>query len=279
MRVRKISQALSILAAVGLTLTGCGTDAGTTTSAAPAPTTAAPTSTEAPAAFSRDSIDPGRMQAYSFVSGSGVEIDYLLYLPEDYDEDRAWPLILSLHGFLGTDQTLESVHTKNPVAWVDPDAEFPFLLVARKAPNGPWSRFHEPMDELFDVLGDSLSIDPKALFLTGLSAGAVGVWEWALARPERFAGIAPVAGGPAMSPDAPIPEDLCRLADLPVWVAHGEADEHLPPESIAVVVAALEECGSTSVRFTTYEDLKHIESIAAAYAGPDLYQWMLEQVP
>ncbi len=279
MAVRKARKALATVIAGGLAFTACGTDAGTTTSAAPVPTTEAPTTTETPAAFSPDSIDPGQMQAYSFVSGSGLEIDYLLYLPEDYDDDRAWPLILSLHGFLGTDQTLESVRTKNPVAWVDPDVEFPFVLVAPKAPDGPWSQLHEPMDELFDVLGDSLSIEPEALFLTGLSAGAVGVWEWALARPERFAGIAPVAGGPAISPDAPIPEDLCRLVDLPVWVAHGEADEHLPLESIAAVVTALEECGSTSVRFTTYEDLKHIESIATAYAGPDLYQWMLEQVP
>jgi predicted peptidase len=204
-----------------------------------------------------------------------VEIEYLLYLPEDYDDDRAWPLILSLHGFLGTDQTLglESVRTQTPVAWVDLNVEFPFVVVAPKA-KGLWSQFHEPMDELFEVLGDSLSIDGEAQFLTGLSAGAPGVWLWALARPDLFAGIAPVAGSLTS-----VPEDICLLSNLPIWLAHGEADSEIQVGWFVALIEALEECGSTVVRFTDYASLGHFESISTAYAGPDLYEWMLEQVP
>jgi predicted peptidase len=273
----------SVLVVVGLVAAACGDGTSTTTAAARSaataiPPTTSPITTESPAAFNRDSMEPGQQSAYSFVSGSGVEIEYLLYVPQDYDDSRSWPLILSLHGFLGRDQTLDSVRTKNPLEWIDPEAEFPFILIAPKAPDGLWSLYHEPMDELFEVLGESLSINSEALFLTGLSAGAVGVWQWALARPDRFAGIAPIAGGPSMSPDDAIPEDVCRLADVPMWVAHGEADEHLPIESITGVVAALQGCGSTVVHFTVYEDLKHLDSIRTAYAGPDLYEWMLEQV-
>ncbi len=277
-----------------LSVAGCSDDASTTTTASAAtaaptttaattPTTTVPattasteattTTTEAPEAFSRDSIVPGQQRAYSFISGSGVEIEYLLYLPEDYDDDRAWPLILSLHGFLGADQTLESVRTQNPVAWVDPNVEFPFVVVAPKA-NGLWSQFHEPMDELFEVLGDSLSIESEAQFLTGLSAGAPGVWLWALARPDRFAGIAPVAGSLTS-----VPEDICLLSNLPIWVAHGEADSEIQIDWFVALIGALEECGSTMVRFTDYPSLGHFESISTAYAGPDLYEWMLEQVP
>ena len=280
-----------------LLVAGCGDDASTTTAASAATTTTAPTTTaattttttvpattasteptttttEAPEAFSRNSIAPGQQRAYSFVSGSGVEIEYLLYLPEEYDDDRAWPLILSLHGFLGTgDQTLESVRTQNPVAWVDPNVEFPFVVVAPKA-KGLWSEVHEPMDELFEVLGDSLSIDGEAQFLTGLSAGAPGVWLWALARPDRFAGIAPVAGSLTS-----VPEDICLLSDLPIWMAHGEADSEIQIDWFVALIEALEECGSTVVRFADYPSLGHFESISTAYAGPDLYEWMLEQVP
>lgn len=272
-----------------LVVTSCGGGATSTTAVpsvtevAPAPSggggTSAPTPDPAPPAFSRDSTEPGTQHAYSFTSASGVDIEYLLYVPQGYDEGTAWPVILFLHGFLGTDQTLESMRTKNPVAWLDPNAAFPFVLVAPKGPDGLWSEYHEPLEELLDALGDSLSLDPEGVFLTGLSAGASGVWGWAMAQPDRFAGIAPVAGGPSMSQSDPVPPDICRLVSLPIWIGHGEADGHVPIASMAAVVAALEECGSTTVRFTSYQGLDHAASISTAYAGPDLYEWMLEQVP
>jgi predicted peptidase len=276
-----------VVVLVGLVMGACSgaSDPAEVTTSTPEPTTTVeavdpPTTTTAPGLppFSQDSINPGQQEAYSFVSGSGVEIEYLLYVPDDY-EDRAWPLILSLHGFLGSDLTLERVRTQSPLAFIDPSVEFPFVVVAPLGPSGLWSQYHEPMDELFDVLGEALSLDPEARFLTGLSAGTIGTWQWALARPDQFAGIAPIAGGGSMSGEVVVPEDICRLVDLPIWVAHSEADEEVPIESDAATVAELEECGSTVVRFTVYEDLGHWESISTAYAGPDLYEWMLEQVP
>jgi predicted peptidase len=208
-----------------------------------------------------------------------VEIEYLLFVPEGYEENGDLPLIVFLHGNLGrADQTLERLGTLNPLAWVDPNAEFPFVMVAPKGPDGLWSQYHEPMDELFDVLGEVLPINPEALFLTGPSTGAVGTWQWALARPDRFTGIAPIAGGPSMSTEEVVPEDICRLVNLPIWVAHSRADD-LPIDSHEATVAELQECGSTAVVFTVYEDLGHTDSYQTAYAGPDLYEWMLKQVP
>ena len=51
--------------------------------------------------FTEESISPGNMQAYSFWSSSGQELEYLLYLPDEYYERLAWPLIMSLHGDKG----------------------------------------------------------------------------------------------------------------------------------------------------------------------------------
>lgn len=51
--------------------------------------------------FTAESIGPGQQEAYSFQSSSGEEVIFWLYLPEDYDEGQTWPLIISLHGFLG----------------------------------------------------------------------------------------------------------------------------------------------------------------------------------
>lgn len=261
-----------------LVLSACGgTGAVDADDQSPAPTQSiGPSEVSALPEFTSASLSPGRQEAFSFVSGSGAQIDYLLYVPSTYDDTSEWPLILFLHWNLGREWTLESLRRVTPLAWYESASEFPFLLVAPMAPPGPWSGYHDPVDELLAVLASSLSIDDHARFLTGPSTGATGTWQWALARPDSFTGFAPIAGRPSLG--TAVPDDICRLVDVPMWVAHSEADP-LQIEFDAVAVAALEACGSTRVQFITYEDLGHLESVRTAYAGPDLYDWMLAQVP
>jgi predicted peptidase len=227
--------------------------------------------------FTEESIDPGQQQAYSFLSSSGQEMDYLIYLPADYDEAQTWPLILYLHGS-STSKNIETVRNKNPLAWIDPDTNFPFILVAPQSQTGFWHKYFEPMNELLAILPESLSIDSNAIFLTGASAGGYGAWRYAFANPDLFTAVAPIAGVPSTSTANPSPEKFCELKDLPIWVAHSEADIAVPIEMNMEAVAALEECGSTSIRFTTYTDLNHLGTITTVYAGPEIYDWMFEQM-
>jgi hypothetical protein len=37
----------------------------------------------------------------------------------------------------------------------------------------------------------------------------------------------------------------------------------------------LEDCGNTKVTFTVYTGLSHAETFITAFAGPELYDWML----
>lgn len=252
----------------------------TPTDAPLTPTDTPPAATEAPPSaampFSTGSIRPGQQKAFSFQASSGDEITFWLHLPEEYDESQAWPLILSLHGFLGFEPSLERVLEQSPVGYVRPDVEFPFIVIAPQAADGPWAIYHEPMEELIAFLGESISIDPDAQFLTGLSAGAVGAWQWALTFPDRFAGMAINSGTPSLNPNDPVPKDICLLKDLPIWIALSDADQHvLPMEPNRQVVMALEECGSTVINLTVYSDLSHAEAISTAYEGPELYEWML----
>lgn len=225
--------------------------------------------------FNANLIGFGQQEAFSFQSSSGEEIIFWLYLPVDYNDSQKWPLLLSLHGFLGFNPSLEKVSGQSPLAWVDPDVAFPFIVIAPQAPSGSWAKYHDPMDELIEFLSESISIDPDAQFITGLSAGAVGAWQWVLALPDRFSGLAVVGGALSMNPNDPVPENICQLKDLPVWIAHSESDQEVPIEASRVMVTALKECGSTVTHFITYTDLNHSESIRTAYAGPELYDWML----
>jgi predicted peptidase len=228
--------------------------------------------------FSAGKIKPGQQLAFSFQSSSGVGIEYYLYLPKTYTAGQSWPLILSLHGFLGFNYTLESILNSNPLAWVDSSVDFPFIVVAPLGPKGLWSEYHEPMDELLDRLGDSLSINTQAIFLTGLSAGGTGAWQWALAYPDRFAGSAIVAGSPTFHTQGSVPENICVLKDFPLWVAYSDADMDSMINSTSEAINALKACGNTQIHLTIYPELSHSDSINTAYKGPEIYQWMLAQI-
>jgi Phospholipase/Carboxylesterase len=235
------------------------------------PTSIPPT---APSPFALESISPGQEMAYAFQSTSGEVIHYWLYIPDGYDDSRSWPLIISLPG-LGFDPSLERVRKLSPMAFVGPEVEFPFIVISPRGPDGPWNLYHEPIEELIGLLGESLSIDSEAQFLIGLSNSAAGAWQWALASPDRFTGLALVAGPPSSALYKLDPEATCTLRDLPIWIGHSEKDELAPIESTRAAVMALENCGSTKVTFTEYLDLNHAETWATAFGGPELYDWML----
>lgn len=254
------------------------TEAAPATESQPAPTeTAAPTE-PAPTPvtpFTTESIRPGQQEAYSYLSSSGEELQYWLYLPADYDGGQTWPLIVSLHGTLGFEPSLERVRGQSPLAYIDPDVVLPFIVISPLTPSASWELYHQTMEELIEHLGESLSIDTEAQFLIGLSTGSIGAWQWALAFPYFYDGVAMIAGSPSINPNDPVPENICVIKDLPIWIANSETDERVPIEQHRAAILALEACGSTATHFTAFPDLNHVEIVNTAYGDPELYNWML----
>ena len=228
-----------------------------------------------PVPFALDSIRPGQEVAYFFESTSGIVIYYWLYIPENYDADQSWPLIIALHGTLGFEPSLDRVREQSPTAFVGSEIDFPFVVISPLGSDGPWEIYYEPIGELTDLLGESINIDSEARFITGLSTSVAGAWQWALAFPDRFTGLAMIAGPPSSPLYEFDPDEACKLKDLPIWVGHSEADERVPIDSTREAVKVLEDCGNTKVTFAVYTGLSHAESFITTFAGPELYDWML----
>lgn len=224
--------------------------------------------------FSEEAISPGITQAYSFSSSSGQEMDYLLYFPIEYYEQPTWPIMIYLHGDRGITHTADDVLTMTPLSSFDPDSEFPFILLSPVSPSGNWKFYYESIDELLKTMIKSLPTDPNSIILTGASAGAYGAWHYALKNPDQFAAFAPVAGGPGGNP---VPENICLLKDLPIWIFHSEVDFAMRIDSSYAALEALEKCGNNAILMTSYSDLDHVSSIVSTYANPVLYEWMLQQ--
>jgi predicted peptidase len=119
---------------------------------------------------------------------------------------------------------------------------------------------------LLDRILADYRVDPDRVYLTGLSMGGFGTWDWACQHADRFAAIAPMCGGG----NAGLAH---RLKNLPVWVFHGEADPVVPIVKSQEMVDALKKAGA-DVRFTHYPGVGH-DCWTQSYNNPDLYTWFL----
>jgi predicted peptidase len=209
-----------------------------------------------------------------------VKVEYLLYLPDTYGKDpqQKWPLILFLHGSGEQGKDLELLRLCEFPKLLDQQTDFPFIVVSPLLPleaNRWWSDRIDALTVLLDQIQAAYAVDATRTYVTGLSAGGFGTWEFALRYPKRFAAIVPIAGGYRYGSDL-LPENICDLKDVSVWAFHGAQDNIVLPSQTEIMVDTLQACGG-EVRFTLYSEANHEDSWRLAYADPELYEWLLEQ--
>lgn len=210
-----------------------------------------------------------------FVNGEGSTLIYYLMAPSEYDAERAYPLVLALHGRGGRTQAPEALGRE------DMRERFPCFVMAPAAPPGArWaapdplrllSRRPEVLPLVFEVLDSLLgefSIEPSRLYVTGQSMGGVGTYGALVERPEFFAAAAPICGAWAQS-------GATAIAQIPIWVFHGEADQTVPVTASRDMVAALREAGGEP-RYTEYEGVGH-NSWVRAYEETGFWEWLFSQ--
>ncbi len=212
---------------------------------------------------------PGTQQPQSFEKQvvKTLTLKYLLYLPKEYgkEADKKWPVLIFLHGSGERGSDLEKVKMHGPPKLIAAGKEFPFLVVSPQAPGGKgWDV--ETLNGMLDEVVLKYSVDTSRVYLTGLSLGGHGTWEWATSNPERFAAIAPICGfGSAFS--------TRRLRTVPAWVFHGEKDPTVPVNEAHLMVDAMKAAGG-DVKLTLYPDAGH-DSWTETYNNPELYTWFL----
>ena len=227
-----------------------------------------------------------------------LSLQYLLHLPEDYGKNRQdWPLILFLHGAgeRGDDLSKVEIHgppmliSRSPRARKGETEEHKsarlrairllkekFVIVSPQCPTGEHWRA-QAVSALLDHIEETLPIDKKRIYLTGLSMGGYGTWELGLQQPGRFAALAPICGG--ANTIVPLlnhrhPERKPQQINLPIWAFHGGKDSLVVPNEAERVVNLLRKYGNKKIKLTVYPDATH-DSWTATYANPELYEWFL----
>jgi dienelactone hydrolase len=196
-----------------------------------------------------------------------TETGYLLFLPEGYkkEEGKKWPLMLFLHGSGERGTVLDSVKKHGPPKIVETQKNFPFIVVSPQCP--PNQRWYPPvLDALLEEVIGQHNVDTDRMYLTGLSMGGYGTWDYATQYPNRFAAIVPICGGGD-------PEKAWSIRNLPIWVFHGAKDQAVPVKQSEDMVEALQKAGNNA-KFTVYPNAGH-DSWTETYNNPELYEWLL----
>ena len=210
---------------------------------------------------------PGNQKSARLDTQVKVQMDYLLYLPKDYDKQESWPLVLFLHGAGERGDDLELVKVHGPPKLIAEGKDFPFIVVS---PQCPKERWWEPIEltALLDQIVKTQKVDEDRICVTGLSMGGFGSWRLAAYTPHRFAAIAPICGGGETYWTR-------RFPHLPVWVFHGAKDTGVPLERSQEMVDALKKAGGEP-KLTVYPEVGH-DSWTETYNNPKFYEWLMEQ--
>jgi predicted peptidase len=109
--------------------------------------------------------------------------DYLTYVPETYLSSRAmYPLVIYLHGGSQRGHDLEKLKVYGLPAEVAKGRHFPFIIAAPQCPEGKFWSSENWLDTLYAELTTRYRIDPKRVYLTGISMGGYGTWQTAVGR-------------------------------------------------------------------------------------------------
>jgi predicted esterase len=218
-------------------------------------------------------------------SVDGAPMGYLEYLPPNYGTSPS-PLLVALHGSgqsgSGDQTSLHDLYELGipllirNLSW---PADRPFVVLA------PQHAIRSPevcitADEIANFLQFAVAhynVDPQRVYLTGLSCGAIGGWNYlAQDLDDTVAAAVLVAGGGYGAVD----QAGCDLGRVPIWAFHGALDDVVPVRYSANSIARLQQCTDpqpVDARLTVYPDAGH-DSWTRTYnlaAGNDIYDWML----
>ena len=225
----------------------------------------------------------------------GNEYAYQVYVPRNYQALEPLPVILFLHGAgeRGTDGITQTTVGLPAAIREEPD-RFPAIVVMPQSPvEGPG------LQELggsiamaaLDAAIAEFSTDSSRIYLTGLSQGGNGSWYLAYHNPDRFAAALVACGfveelrGAVSGSYYPsivsidsaeaFREVSERIARIPVWIFHGDADPVVPVEQARGMAASLRALNA-DVRYTELPGVGH-NAWDEAYSREEVIDWLFSQ--
>lgn len=218
---------------------------------------------------------------------------YRLLTPANYDIHKAYPIIIFLHGSgeRGSDNNAQLLHggalfLKDSLRQAFPafvlfpqcpkdQTWAPMKLIRDKDGNVKDVKFEltsEPtkpaalVKQVLDSLLASGKIDPKQVYLGGLSLGGMGTFDMLARYPDVFAAAFPICSAGDVTAASRYGKKVA------MWIFHGGDDKVVPVDFSRAFYKALKGMNA-DVKYTEYPGVGH-NSWDNAFAEPTLLPWL-----
>lgn len=221
----------------------------------------------------------------------GDTLKYRILKPENFDQNKIYPLHLFLHGAgeRGNDNELQLVHGAKLFLNKENRKEFnSWVIFPQCASNDYWANMSFDLSDkesmakmrdsdepnpslslvlkLMDLLVQKKQVNTDKVYVSGLSMGGMGTFEILFRRPNMFAAATPICGDG-------IPQYVSEYAKkVPLWIFHGSSDKVVSPRySLKMANAIIAAGGSPKITF--YENVGH-NSWNNAFSEVDFLKWI-----
>lgn len=219
-------------------------------------------------------------QAIDFLNDDGRSMSYRFLEPATTpDAENQVPLVVFLHGAgeRGTDNEIQMRVHIDGLRAATQTADYGSYLIAPQLPRG--NTFWHPNEaydltkEIIDDVVANHPVDPSRIYVTGLSLGGNGSFNYISEFPEFFAAAVPMSGWGDRS-------SASTIADIPIWTFHGDSDGTVGVSGSRDMYFAVDEVGGAAlhsdIRFGGHVIWSPIYSDWESDAH-GLYPWLFAQ--
>jgi poly(3-hydroxybutyrate) depolymerase len=137
------------------------------------------------------------------INVNGVNREYMIRVPQNYQNDRGYKLIYGVHWNGGRMDQVANGGDGGSSGWkyygLEVLAEESAIFVAPQGLNGGWANSGGSDTQFFDAMnsfiGETLCVEESQRFSIGFSYGGAMSYNLACERPDDFRGVAVIAGG------------------------------------------------------------------------------------
>jgi predicted peptidase len=253
----------------------------------------------------RGVVDPRVQQRTYTFSATNEQMPYALFVSSKVTRDKKNPLIVSLHGLGGDQNTM----VRESLRSVQLAEEGGYILVAPMGYNsGGWygippgpprpaganaagrgrgaprpviggtaiadvAKVREASEKdvmnVLDMIRKEFNVDERRIYLMGHSMGGAGTYYLASKYGNQFAALAPIApAAMGMTNDRAKVLQAIKDAGVPMLVSMGDADEAVPVANVRMWVDTMKEL-QMQYEYKEYPGVTHGPIMAASM--PDIY--------
>lgn len=179
---------------------------------------------------------------------------YSLYIPEYYESNRKYPLVVALHGGSGHGADFFW-------SWLRDARTFGFILATPTSIDRTWSLHSIATDanrinKMLSEISSKWNIDTKHILLTGISDGGTYSMLLSIAHQSPFTHYAPIAAALSVLLNRSTGTITAPVKDIPVYQVHGGRDWMFSVASARLAARELEKAGA-KLTYKEIPDLSH----------------------